>query len=132
MSLSDRLAHDTITAAHRDWIASLPLVARVAADAIAFHGTPDDDLEYLLATVTVTEAGARPATESEVLARVGDHPGEQLMLCGHSHLQRDLRLSTGALVLNPGSVGYPAYDDDTPYPHVMEAGTRVSPSRNIR
>jgi hypothetical protein len=35
-----------------------------------------------------------------------------------------MQLTTGALVLNPGSVGWPAYnDDDHPYPHVMEAGT---------
>jgi len=26
-------------------------------------------------------------------------------------------------VLNPGSVGWPAYDDDHPHPHVIEAGT---------
>ena len=34
-----------------------------------------------------------------------------------------MQLPTGALVVNPGSVGWPAYDDDHPYPHVMEAGT---------
>jgi hypothetical protein len=34
-----------------------------------------------------------------------------------------MRLPTGALVVNPGSVGWPAYGDDHPYPHVMEAGT---------
>lgn len=34
-----------------------------------------------------------------------------------------MRLPSGATVVNPGSVGYPAYDDDQPYPHVMEAGT---------
>jgi hypothetical protein len=45
------------------------------------------------------------------------------MLCGHTHLRRTLRLSAGTLVVNPGSVGWPAYEDDLPYPHVMEAGT---------
>ena len=25
--------------------------------------------------------------------------------------------------MNPGSVGLPAYDDDLPYPHKMEAGS---------
>jgi hypothetical protein len=34
-----------------------------------------------------------------------------------------MHLTTGSLVLNPGSVGWPAYDDDHPYPHVIEAGT---------
>jgi hypothetical protein len=30
-------------------------------------------------------------------------------------------LSTGQMVLNPGSVGLPAYDDDAPVPHCMES-----------
>jgi hypothetical protein len=34
-----------------------------------------------------------------------------------------MRLPTGGLVVNAGSVGWPAYDDDHPYPHVMEAGS---------
>ncbi len=34
-----------------------------------------------------------------------------------------VHLPTGALVVNPGSVGYPAYADDVPFPHVMEAGS---------
>ena len=29
----------------------------------------------------------------------------------------------GRLVINPGSVGLPAYDHDVPWPHVMEAGS---------
>ena len=34
-----------------------------------------------------------------------------------------MRLPTGATVVNPGSVGWPAYADDQPHPHMMEAGT---------
>lgn len=68
-------------------------------------------------------SGARPASEREVTERLGDDLGWPLLLCGHTHLQRALRLPTGALVVNPGSVGWPAYDDDLPHPHVMEAGT---------
>lgn len=55
--------------------------------------------------------------------RLGDAADRPLLLCGHTHLQRMMRLPTGATVVNPGSVGWPAYDDDQPYPHVMEAGT---------
>jgi hypothetical protein len=46
-----------------------------------------------------------------------------LILAGHDHLQRTVRLPAGRLVVNPGSVGLPAYTDDTPHPHAMEAGT---------
>jgi hypothetical protein len=32
-------------------------------------------------------------------------------------------LPGGRMVVNPGSVGLPAYRDDLPHPHVMETGT---------
>jgi putative phosphoesterase len=121
MGPSDRHAHETITARHRKWLASLPLTLEVTDGVLAFHGSPTDDQTYLLETVE--ESGARSATPEEVTARLGRFTGTPLLLCGHTHLQRSMRLATGALVLNPGSVGWPAYDDDHPHPHVMEAGT---------
>jgi predicted phosphodiesterase len=121
MGLSDRHAHEAITARHREWLAGLPLMLEVADGVLAFHGSPTDDLTYLLETVEVS--GARPATPDEVTERLGPFADTPLLLCGHTHLQRSMRLPTGALVLNPGSVGWPAYDDDHPHPHVMEAGT---------
>jgi len=121
MSRSDRLAHESLLPAHRAWLATLPPTLELGDDALAFHGTPTDDLTYLLETVEPD--GARPATVEEVLARLGPHADRRLLLCGHSHVQRSLLLPTGALVVNPGSVGWPAYDDDVPYPHQMEAGT---------
>jgi predicted phosphodiesterase len=121
MGPSDRHAHEAMTARHREWLAGLPLTLEVADGVLAFHGSPTDDLTYLLETVDAT--GARPATPAEVTERLGRFAGTPLLLCGHTHLQRSMRLATGALVLNPGSVGWPAYDDDRPHPHVMEAGT---------
>lgn len=124
MGASDRLAHDTIGDEHRAWLASLPLTLEIADGVLAFHGSPTDDLTYLLETVE--EHGARPATQHEVLDRLGpyaDSPAGWLLLCGHTHLQRALLLSAGALVVNPGSVGWPAYKDDEPHAHVMEAGS---------
>jgi predicted phosphodiesterase len=121
MGFSDGLAYDTISDEHRRWLRELPTRVDVAPDVLAFHGAPNDDLLYLLETVT--PGGVRPATESEVMDRLGGAPDYRLMLCGHTHLQRQMRLSNGALIVNPGSVGWPAYDDDAPYPHVMEAGT---------
>ena len=121
MGESDLLAHSTITEAHRRWLEALPPRAEVAPGVLAFHGTPEEDLQYLLETVTPT--GVRPATEQEVAARTDGYHGYDLLLCGHTHLQRSMRLSGGPLIVNPGSVGYPAYDSDSPYPHVIEAGT---------
>jgi len=121
MGLSDRLARETVRPQHLSWLASLPLRLELANGVLAFHGSPTDDRTYLLETVE--HAGARPATEQEVLARLGHDAGVPLLLCGHTHLQRELRLATGALVVNPGSVGLPAYADDLPHPHTMQAGT---------
>jgi predicted phosphodiesterase len=121
MSRSDRLAHDTMRPEHVEWLGSLPTTLEVADGVLACHGSPADDLRYLLETVD--SGGARPATPDEVLARIDGYREWSLLLCGHTHLQRAMRLPCGTLVVNAGSVGWPAYRDDEPFPHVMEAGT---------
>jgi len=45
-----------------------------------------------------------------------------LVLCGHSHHPRIVRTAAGQLIVNPGSVGLPAYDDAYPHWHVIENG----------
>jgi hypothetical protein len=42
-------------------------------------------------------------------------------LSGHSHIPRAVRAGETSVV-NPGSVGLPAYEYDDPYPHEMETG----------
>jgi predicted phosphodiesterase len=121
MGKSDHFAHESISGEQRAWLASLPLTLEIAPRVLAFHGSPTNDLTYLLDTVDPT--GARAASEEEIVERLGSEASRPLLLCGHTHLQRSFRLSTGALVVNPGSVGWPAYADDLPHPHVMEAGT---------
>jgi diadenosine tetraphosphatase ApaH/serine/threonine PP2A family protein phosphatase len=44
------------------------------------------------------------------------------MLCAHSHIPRVVRVGS-TLIVNPGSVGLPAYDHDQPELHVMETGS---------
>ena len=44
------------------------------------------------------------------------------MLCGHSHIPRVVEIQ-GSIIINPGSVGLPAYDDDLPEYHVVETGS---------
>jgi diadenosine tetraphosphatase ApaH/serine/threonine PP2A family protein phosphatase len=48
---------------------------------------------------------------------------QAMVLCGHSHIPRILQLPDGPLVVNPGSVGLPAYSDDLPIAHKMETGS---------
>lgn len=121
MSRSDRLAHDLLDGEDRAWLRALPLTSEPALGVLAFHGAPDDDLTYLLQTV---DHGLRESSDAEVHERLGDHAGRwSLYLCGHTHLQRTRVLPDGSVVVNPGSVGWPAYDDDLQEPHVVEAGT---------
>jgi predicted phosphodiesterase len=119
LGASDRHAAERLAPAQRAWLAALPATMWPAPGLLCVHGTPASDLEYLLETVT--PAGLRAAAAEEVAARLGEVAAE-LVLCGHSHLPREVRL--GLLrVVNPGSVGLPAYDDDHPWPHVVENGT---------
>ncbi len=55
----------------------------------------------------------RTATEQEVLDRLGDVAGRPLLLCGHTHLQRLMRLPSGATVVNPAQVLIRALDAPT-------------------
>jgi hypothetical protein len=48
---------------------------------------------------------------------------EDVICCGHSHVQHALQTANGKLIVNVGSVGLPAYTDDEPYPHAMESGS---------
>lgn len=120
MGASDRFAHEHVTPEQRAWLAALPPTLRLDGNVLLVHGTPTSDLTGWLETVT--PAGVRPATHAEALERAGDVRAS-LLLCGHTHVPRALRLDDGRLVVNPGSVGLQAYDDADPWPHRVENGT---------
>jgi predicted phosphodiesterase len=110
---------DQLSISHTDWLRSLPLKSFVE-DIFLCHGTPDSDNAYLL--WDVDEVGAR-LRRSEDVASLLSSLECQLVLCGHDHVPRTIRLRDGPLVVDPGSVGLPAYSDNDPHPHVMETGT---------
>lgn len=118
---SDAFARAQLTEPHRRWLGALPTHARLENDVLLVHGSPRSDLEYLLETIEPT--GLRAATTSEVEARLGDEAHAALLACGHTHVPRVVTLSSGCVVVNPGSVGLPAYEDDRPFPHRVEVGT---------
>ncbi|MGF6900380.1 metallophosphoesterase family protein [Paraburkholderia sp. GAS348] len=117
MGQSDRWALDRLRPDQLDWIAGLPSTLSVGEDILLVHGTPEDDLTYFLETVT--HSGCREATPAEVKCRAGNATSK-LILCGHTHLQHSMKLDDGRLIVNPGSVGLQAYEDDRPFPHRME------------
>jgi predicted phosphodiesterase len=117
---SDQYAHSQLTAEAFSWLKSLAPSARLTPEIFVCHGTPSSDTEYFLETI---EGGAvRLATSEEVEARLGTELAP-LVACGHTHVPRAIRTQRGQLVVNPGSVGLPAYDDIHPVPHAIETGS---------
>jgi predicted phosphodiesterase len=122
---SDGYAAAQVSAAQVAWLRALPMQFALTDDVWLCHGTPASDLEYWMETVVPGfgvhgHPGVRPATPEEVAQRLGDcaYP---MVLCGHTHVPRIVQ-SGRALVINPGSVGLPGYEDDHPFPHVIENG----------
>jgi predicted phosphodiesterase len=120
MGLSDGAAFDELPRAALDWLAGLPAVTTLEDGVFLCHGTPAQDDRYLCERIT-----ADGAVALRIAGAIADDLGgvdAGLVLCAHSHLPRALRLPDGRQVANPGSVGCPAYTDDDPVPHVVEAG----------
>ncbi|MCV2352694.1 metallophosphatase family protein [Paucibacter sp. B2R-40] len=113
---SDRYAREQLGPAELAWVAGLKHSQAFNEQVWLCHGTPDSDVEVLL------QSAERAATAAEVEERLKGHQSE-LLLCGHSHVARSVRTAAGGLIVNPGSVGQPAYQDDVPYPHVVESGS---------
>ena len=118
---SDAFARPRLTTAHFDWIAALPATLDLAdGEIFACHGSPaGGDLEYLLEDVS--SGGPALDKEEAILPRLAGIGKARVVLCGHTHIPRVAYVG-GVMVVNPGSVGMPAYRDDKPVPHVMESG----------
>jgi len=114
-----RFVREQLAPAQLDFLLSLPLI-RKEGDFLLCHGTPASDEEYLLREVT--EAGLGIRAREAVAGRIAG-ARSRIVLCGHDHLPGRLVLDDGCLVVNPGSVGLPAYTDDVPYPHEVENGS---------
>lgn len=117
----DRRALPSLSADTLAWLAALPATA-IVDDAFLCHATPQDDLSYWLDAYT-PDGSPRRASLDKITARAKDVP-QSLMLCGHTHVARTVRLADGRLVVNPGSVGCPGYTDHSaPTPRHVCAGT---------
>jgi predicted phosphodiesterase len=116
---SDRFARDALAEADRAALGALPVHLRPLPGVLAFHARPDDDDAYLLEDVR--DGRMVPAPVADVAARLGE-TAETLILCAHSHQAAIRQLPDGRVVVNPGSVGMPAYEDPTPPAHLCETG----------
>jgi predicted phosphodiesterase len=102
-----------------DWLRGLPVTCIVEGELFLCHGTPQSDRTYLLEEVSPHGVSLR--TSERILEELAAIE-QPVVLCGHSHVERIVYLPNGQLVINAGSVGLPAYEDDLPFPHKMETG----------
>lgn len=110
----------TIQDLHADgvaWLKALPKTMLVG-DIFLCHGTPQSDMIYLLENVESGEPSVRDNSEIQTLLADCRAP---IVVCGHTHTPRLVRLASGQIVINPGSVGLPAYDDELPVRHRMQS-----------
>jgi predicted phosphodiesterase len=106
---------------HMDWLTSLPATLLYRDDVLLCHGSPCSDETYWLDRVT-GDGLVAPAPIEDV-EREAAGVSASLILCGHTHMPRVVRLRDGRLVVNAGSVGLPGYRGSDPVAHVVEAGT---------
>ncbi|MBN2134450.1 MAG: metallophosphoesterase family protein [Acidobacteria bacterium] len=105
---------------HFKWLSKLKLVEYPDDDIIMFHGTPDSDSIYLLREID--ERGAHLSTPKNIEKKLVGIK-QKIILCGHDHMPQVVTLDDGRTIINPGSVGCPAYDDTLPFPHSMNSGS---------
>ncbi len=136
MGASDAYAARALGPDERAWLAALPPTQWLGDDVLLCHGTPASDLAYFMETVIPGFGidgwtGLRAATAAELAERAAEvAPGGSrtglaatLILCGHTHVPRAMAVAGGPRVVNPGSVGLQAYDDDHPFEHHVENGS---------
>lgn len=126
MGPSDKVAFDQLDKTHLDWIAGLPETRTVFGDAFLCHGTPKNDSTYWLERVE-TDGTVRSAKLKEIQAEA-EGVDASLILCAHTHIPRCIRLPDGRTIVNPGSVGCPAYDDDVPVITICRQAHQMRPT----
>lgn len=104
---------------HRQWITNLP--AAIETDDFYFcHGTPASDEVYMLENIGAN--GSTLKKTEEIMNYVQDIQ-QQIIFCAHTHIPRVVYLPNNKIIINPGSVGLPAYEEELPIYHKMESGS---------
>lgn len=117
---SDEYAHSCLTQKELDWFRSFPASLELDPEIFLCHGTPDDDNRYFLESVV--GGAARIASPAEIEERLAGRTSA-VVACGHTHVPRSVRNARGQLLVNPGSVGLPAFFHDDPTHHSVQNGS---------
>jgi len=117
----DRPAHAQLDQAHLDWLRAVPPTRLYRDQVFLCHATPARDEIYWLEAVDPD--GTVRMASLDAIEKTAEGITQPLILCGHTHVARTVRLRDGRMIVNPGSVGSPGYRDTLPFAHVIEAGT---------
>ena len=109
-SRSMAFTRNALSQQQRCQLGRLPPHFEVSETILAVHGSPRDDMEYLLEESL--EGRLTSACQSALSARLGNSAA-RVVLCGHSHVQHMVRGPDGCLIVNPGSIGGPRDAEDT-------------------
>jgi predicted phosphodiesterase len=116
---SDAFTHARLTPEVFAWLRTLTHARPLDDEVYLCHGTPRNDVEAFLDSVEGDHT--RPATEAELAERC-TLAAPKVIACGHTHIARTVNSPRGQLLVNPGSVGLQAYEDDHPHYHRVEGG----------
>ena len=99
-----------------NWLKELPFDL-IYNNIYCCHGNPVNDSIALLEKINIDYVGIQTNEEIEItLSKIQ----ENIVVCGHSHLPRMVK-TNNKIIVNPGSIGLQAYDDELPVPHKMES-----------
>ncbi len=121
MGAWERPAYPQLNSTHLDWLGRIPATLVYRDQVFLCHATPNDDNVYWLDAVT--PEGAVTIAPLAAIEKEAEGIAQKLILCGHTHVARAVRLRDGRLVVNPGSVGSPGFSYNVPHSHRIEAGT---------
>jgi predicted phosphodiesterase len=103
---------DQMSPAILNFIHALPFSAVFEDIAYLCHASPlNDKDDWLEHYENGRPVGTKPLSHIEGRAKGVNFP---VLLCAHSHIARLVQLDDGRLIVNPGSVGCPAFLDDSP------------------
>src|ERR1700716_2532201 len=89
----DRPAHAQLDAGHLDWLRSVPPTLVFRDQVFLCHATPDSDEIYWLETV-LPDGNVRTSS-LEAIEKAAERISQRLILCGHTHIARAVRLGDG-------------------------------------
>ncbi len=99
-----------------EWLSTLTSTRILDGQIFMCHGTPACDDDYFLEHVNNGCVQIRDTNDLEDILGV---VRQKVILCGHSHIPR-IVTTNRHMIINPGSVGLPAFTDEKPVMHKME------------